>query len=187
MKTKRKRFSQGVITLSVATLIISGFSGFASSASAAEQKQPTKAITTTTTAVSLPTSLEDYIETHQQPTDLEDSKAFIQFASQTKEFQTYNKLNLNGQVHTAGVIGHSLKAIKAFGWVCRVGGKALKWAIRPLSPSKARLVDKYARKIAYATERLNSASKGALVKALIKAGVPKKTAESLAEIILWIV
>ncbi|MCY7776278.1 hypothetical protein MOE82_04420 [Bacillus licheniformis] len=186
MKSKKKRFSQGVITLTATTLIISGFSGFASSVSAAEQEQSTTSITETTD-VTLPASLQEYMETHQEPTTLEDSKAFIQFASQTPEFQTYNQLNQDGQVHTAGLIGGSLKAIKAFGWVCRVGGKTLKWAIRPLSPSKARLVDKYARKIAYATERLNSASKGALVKALVKAGVPKKTADSLAEIILWLV
>ncbi|WP_244858695.1 hypothetical protein [Bacillus safensis] len=186
MKSTKKRFSQSVVTLTATALIISGFSGFASSASAAEQDQTVQP-TTQIANNSLPNSLEKYIETHKTPSTLEDSKAFIKFASQTREFNTYHQLNQNGQVHTNGIVGHSLKAIKAFGWVCRVGGKALKWAIKPLSPSKAKLVDKYARKIAYATERLNSASKGALVKALKKAGVPSKTADSLAEIILWIV
>lgn len=101
-----------MITLTATTLIISGFSGFASSVSAAEQEQSTTSITETT-YVTLPASLQEYMETHQEPTTLEDSKAFIQFASQTPEFQTYNQLNQDGQVHTAGLIGGSLKSHKS--------------------------------------------------------------------------
>ncbi|KKB72970.1 hypothetical protein EQZ20_02590 [Bacillus glycinifermentans] len=171
-----------MVTLTALTMLTSGF-GPVSSALAAEKTSQT----VSTVQTSVPTSLLNYIESHKQPTSVQDTRAFIKFASQTKEFQAYNNTTKPGKMQTMGLIGGSLKAIKAFGWACRIGGKTLKWAIKPLSPSKAKLIDKYARKIAYATEKLNSASKGALVKALKKAGVPGKAAESIAEIILWLI
>lgn len=119
-------------------------------------------------------------------TDIQDTRDFIQYAATTEEFQAYIGEEVI-DAEASGVVGGTLKAIKAFGWICRVGGKGLKYAIKPLSPSKAKLVDKYARKIAYATERLDKGTKGALTAALKKAGVPGKSAESLTEIIFWII
>ncbi|MCY9679466.1 hypothetical protein [Paenibacillus larvae] len=56
-----------------------------------------------------------------------------------------------------------------------------------MSPEKAKVISKYADKIADATDRLNTASKGALVAALKAVGVPEKTAESIADIIMWLI
>ncbi|WP_350019560.1 hypothetical protein [Priestia flexa] len=122
-------------------------------------------------------------------TDIQDTRDFIQYAATTEEFQAYigEEVIDAEDAEASGVVGGTLKAIKAFGWICRVGGKGLRYAIKPLSPSKAKLVDKYARKIAYATERLDKGTKGALTAALKKAGVPGKSAESLTEIIFWII
>lgn len=122
-------------------------------------------------------------------TDVQDTRDFIQYAATTDEFNTYigEDVTDTETAEASGIIGGTLKAIKAFGWICRVGGKSLKYAIKPLSPSKAKLVDQYARKIAYATERLDKGTKGALTTALKKAGVPGKSAESLTEIIFWII
>jgi hypothetical protein len=136
-----------------------------------------------------PESLLEYIEIEGAPSTVEDTRDFIQYAATTEEFQSYigEEIAQDDVAHASGFVGGTLKAIKAFGWICRVGGKTLKYAIRPLSPSKAKLIDQYARKIAYATERLESGTKSALISALKKAGVPGKTAEALAEIILWLV
>lgn len=134
-----------------------------------------------------PESIKDYINNEDQPTNVTDIRDFIQYASTTPEFQNYIGEDQENVVHSSGVVGGTLKAIKVFGWFCRVGGKTLKYAIKPLSPSKAKLVDHYARYIARATEKLNSGTKSALVKALKSVGVPGNAAESLAEIILWLV
>ena len=122
-----------------------------------------------------------------------DNQEISDYVYNSKEFNDFYQVNLiennvnNEQLQQRGLLGGSLKAIKAVGWICRVGGKSLKYLIKPLSPSKAKLVDKYARKIAYATERLTGGSRSLLVKGLKKAGVPGKSAESLADIILWII
>ncbi|MBT2615090.1 hypothetical protein J7I96_06450 [Bacillus sp. ISL-78] len=123
--------------------------------------------------------------------EAQDTRDFIQYATTTDEFKAFVGEDVSSsQVDTAeasGIVGGILKGIKAFGWICRVGGKSLKYAIKPLSPSKAKLVDQYARKIAYATEKLDKGTKGALTAALKKAGVPGKSAESLTEIIFWLI
>ncbi|MEC0187122.1 hypothetical protein P4H28_11850, partial [Paenibacillus larvae] len=92
-------------------------------------------------------------------------------------------------VYLTGVssISGALRAIKFIGSICRVGGKTLQWILKPLSPEKAKVISKYADKIADATDRLNTASKGALVAALKAVGVPEKTAESIADIIMWLI
>jgi hypothetical protein len=137
----------------------------------------------------IPDSLLEYIEIEGAPKTVDDTRDFIQYAATTEEFQSYNgeEVAQDDVAHASGVVSGTLKAIKAFGWICRVGGKTLKYAIRPLSPSKAKLIDHYARKIAYATEILDKGTKSALISALQKAGVPGKAAESLAEIILWLI
>ncbi|NUK28826.1 hypothetical protein HT574_01600 [Parageobacillus sp. VR-IP] len=129
------------------------------------------------------------MEIEGAPSTVEDTRDFIRYAATTEEFQSYigEEIAQDDVAHASGVVGGTLKAIKAFGWICRVGGKTLKYALKPLSPSKAKLIDQYARKIAYATERLESGTKSALISALKKAGVPGKTADALAEIILWLV
>lgn len=126
---------------------------------------------------------------NETETDVQDVSDFIQYAATTDEFNAYIGEDVTDAetAEASGVVGATLKAIKAFGWICRVGGKSLKYVIKPLSPSKAKLVDQYARKIAYATERLDKGTKGALTTALKKAGVPGKSAESLTEIIFWII
>ena len=120
--------------------------------------------------------------------DIQDTRDFIQYTTTTDEFNNYigEEVNHDG-AQASGVVGGALKAIKAFGYVCRVGGKALKYAIKPLSPSKAKLIDHNARKIAYGIEKVDKATKGAVTSALVKAGIPKKTAEAITEIIFWII
>jgi SH3-like domain-containing protein len=86
-----------------------------------------------------------------------------------------------------GAIGWGLKAIKAFGYVARLGGSALSRALKGVSPKSAYVIRKYSRKINKATEKLNSATKQALVKALRAAGIPKKEAEIIADAIFWII
>lgn len=122
-----------------------------------------------------------YISSHQNGT----TSDFIKYVSTLN----YNNASLskNSLIQPQGVVGYTLKAIKAFGYVCRIGGKALKYAIRPLSPSKARLIDHYARRIAYATEQLSSGTRSALVSALHNAGVPGKIAENIADIIMSLI
>ncbi|WP_270584297.1 hypothetical protein [Bacillus smithii] len=178
------RFFKGIVLTTSLSILITGLAPV--TATFAEEYDNTPVVNSNQNTTT-PKSLLDYIYAEGQPTSVEDTRDFIQYASTTKEFKSYIGKDQEDAVHASGVVGASLKAIKAFGWICRVGGKSLKYAIKPLSPSKARLVDHYARQIAYVTERLNSATKGALVKALQAAGVPGKTAESLAEIILWLV
>ncbi|MBC1983164.1 hypothetical protein [Listeria booriae] len=86
-----------------------------------------------------------------------------------------------------GVIGVSLKIIKAFGWVCRLGGAALSRALRGVAPQTAYVIRKYSRLINKGTEKLNSVSKGAIVSALRSVGIPKKESEIIAEFLLWII
>ncbi|MGP7817865.1 hypothetical protein [Niallia sp. 01092] len=207
----RQNLIKGVVLTTSLAVLGSSFAPV-SSAFAAETNQPiTSTSTEVQTGIETPESLIEYIEEEKAiqeeileedlsteeflsaevPSDVQDTKDFIQYATTTDEFQVYIgeevDPNQGETAEASGVIGGTLKGIKAFGWICRVGGKTLKYAIKPLSPSKAKLVDHYARKIAYATERLESGTKGALIKALEKAGVPGKSAQSLAEIILWLI
>ncbi|RFU64345.1 hypothetical protein [Bacillus sp. V59.32b] len=80
-----------------------------------------------------------------------------------------------------------MKAIKLFGATCNVGGRALALALKSLSASKAALVRKYSAKIYTATEKLDTGTKAALVKALRSVGIPSDSARALADIIMWLV
>ncbi|MGG3610941.1 hypothetical protein ABET09_29845 [Priestia megaterium] len=207
---KKQNLFKGIVLTTSLTVLGGSFAPI-SSALAAETSQPNSISTGSQDTIQAPESLNNYIEeekalqeevleedlstaeflSDEVPTDVQDTRDFIQYATTTEEFQNYIgeevDPNQGETAQASGVVGGTLKAIKAFGWICRVGGKSLKYAIKPLSPAKAKLVDKYARKIAYATERLESGTKGALIKALEKAGVPGKSASALAEIILWLV
>lgn len=91
------------------------------------------------------------------------------------------------KVVARGPIGWTLKAIKAVGWICRLGGTALTKMLLGVSPSKARLVRRYSDKIYKATVKLDKATKAPLIKVLRAAGIPKKDAEIIADFIMWFI
>ncbi|SEM85462.1 hypothetical protein [Lihuaxuella thermophila] len=86
-----------------------------------------------------------------------------------------------------GPIGHTVKALRFIGWVCKKGGAQLSVLLKPLSPKNAALMRKYSSKIGRALEKIESGTKSAVINALVKAGVPKKDAEMLVEVIFWLI
>ncbi|MCY9572720.1 hypothetical protein [Paenibacillus larvae] len=166
MKLK-KNITRGIVALTALTILTTSGFGSISSAQAAEKTSISK-----TQTPSVPTNF------NQKPTVLKYSQASTQYVFNSAK---------SGKIQPRGPIFGALRAIKFIGSICRVGGKSLQWILKPLSPEKAKVISKYADKIADATERLNTASKGALVSALIAVGVPEKTAEALADIILWLI
>ncbi|MEV2321425.1 hypothetical protein ABNC19_03355 [Paenibacillus larvae] len=165
----KKKITKGIVALTALTILSTSAFGSISSAQTLE-----KPSISTTQLLSVPTSFSSNLG---KPTGLNYSQVSTQ----------HNNLAKSGQIQPREIFGHGLKAIKFIGSICRVGGSALSWILKPLSPSKAKMFSQWAHKIAEATERLNSASRGAVVKALIAVGVPEKTAEALADIILWLI
>ncbi|AVF23168.1 hypothetical protein ERICI_03400 [Paenibacillus larvae subsp. larvae] len=166
----KKKITKGIVALTALTILSTSAFGSISSAQTLEKPSISR-----TQLLSVPTSFSSNLG---KPTGLNYSKVSTQY--------NFN-LAKSGQIQPRGIFGHGLKAIKFIGSICRVGGSALSWILKPLSPSKAKMFSQWAHKIAEATERLNSASRGAVVKALIAVGVPEKTAEALADIILWLI
>lgn len=120
-----------------------------------------------------------YMIPQKDLTPVEESRLFILNVTESKEFYERNP--------ACGIFGHGLKAIKAFGVLCRVGGPALKWVLRPFSVAKSKAIHQNLGKVATACEKIHSATRGVLINTLVKLGVQKKTAEAITEIIFWII
>lgn len=77
-----------------------------------------------------------------------------------------------------------LKTIAAF---IRTGGWLLEKALKPFSKKAADNVLKYRTQIANALDALETWSKSKFVDLLVKAGVPRDVADSIAEVIVFLV
>ncbi|MEV2911050.1 hypothetical protein ABNF65_21175 [Paenibacillus larvae] len=168
MKLKKK-ITRGIIAFTALTILATSGFGSISSVQAAEKTSISK------TQSSVPISFSNL---NQKLTVLKYSQSSPQYALNSAK---------TVKIEPRGPVSGALRAIKFIGSICRVGGKTLQWILKPLSPEKAKVISKYADKIADATDRLNTASKGALVAALKAVGVPEKTAESIADIIMWLI
>lgn len=77
--------------------------------------------------------------------------------------------------------------LKTIAAMIRTGGWLLENALKPFSKKAADNVLKYRSQIADALEALETWSKSKFVNLLVKAGVPKDVAESIAEVIVFLV
>ncbi|MCF2945745.1 hypothetical protein [Paenibacillus tarimensis] len=84
--------------------------------------------------------------------------------------------NVNAQI--------KLKTVAA---MIRAGGWALEVALKPFSKKAANYVLKYRTKIANALDKMEDWSKSKFVSLLTKAGVPKDVAESIADVVVFLV
>lgn len=84
-----------------------------------------------------------------------------------------------GSVSTQGIFGATLKGLKALGQAIRSGGWLISQALKLVSKEKAELFRKWSSKIADALEKVESASKEAVTKALIAVRVPFRCSESI--------
>ncbi|KPV61000.1 hypothetical protein QJ48_02715 [Paenibacillus sp. A3] len=91
-----------------------------------------------------------------------------------------------GSVSTQGLFGATLKGLKALGQAIRSGGWLISQALKLVSKEKAELFRKWSSKIADALEKVESASKEAVTKALVAVGVPADVAKALTDIIFAI-
>ncbi|MFB6365234.1 hypothetical protein ACFCP7_14355 [Paenibacillus elgii] len=90
--------------------------------------------------------------------------------------QTFKTQNVTTEI--------KLKTIAA---TIRAGGWALEALLKPFSKKAADAVLKYRTQIANALDALESWGKSKLVNLLVKFGVPKDVAESIAEVIAFLV
>ncbi|RAS77950.1 hypothetical protein [Priestia endophytica] len=134
-------------------------------------------ITETAKAAEVQTEQEFYKEqVSENPNFSNDlAKVKLQLAS--------SKTSTSGQVTTQGVVGGTLKAIKALSPILRHGGTALSWALKPFSKKTAVVVKRNSRKAANAIDKLDKGTRGALENALVKAGVPRSDAKT---IVYWV-
>ncbi|GAA0137282.1 hypothetical protein YSY43_41230 [Paenibacillus sp. YSY-4.3] len=77
--------------------------------------------------------------------------------------------------------------LKTIAAMVRAGGWLLENALKPFSKKAADNVLKYRSQIADALEALETWSKSQFVNLLVKAGVPKDVADSIAEVIVFLV
>lgn len=76
--------------------------------------------------------------------------------------------------------------LKTIAAMIRSGGWLLETALKPFSKKAANYVLKYRTKIADALDKIEDWSKSKFVNLLVKAGVPKDVADSIADVIVFL-
>ena len=95
--------------------------------------------------------------------------------------------NATNDMVNKGVVGGTLKSIKALSPILKHGGTALSWLVKPLSKKHGVLIKKYSRKMASGIDKLDSATKSAVTNAFVKVGIPLSDAKTLTYIVFLLI